>query len=350
MKYLCHMKSFHFDKFEIYTRIIWAIIGIGIWIQFSSYEMSLFESGLFAFSFILMLYPLSTYLSKPLLKKAIQREKAIPFVMQAIIISVLSAALVTSLLFIFVYFESIGWFHRSMLYQGESDSVLHDFVGAIISVLFINFGLCGLRFFEENLKLQKTLIDSQLQILQAQINPHFMFNVLNHVNVLIKKEPDLASQLLVQYTSILRYQLYNGNEEVVNIMQEISFLKNFIEIEKVRWKNNLEVTCSWSIVQKDIMIPPLLFITFVENAFKHVSRSKREKGFVNIELRQEKEKIVLQVVNSKFSDVVYEKKGASGIGLENITKRLNILFHDKYSLIINETATVYSTILTLNIQ
>lgn len=175
-----------------------------------------------------------------------------------------------------------------------------------------------------------------------------MFNVLNHVNVLIKKEPDLASSLLVQYTGILRYQLYNGKKDFISIRQEADFLRDFIEIEKVRWKNSLQVDCLWNIENDETQLAPLLLITFVENAFKHVSRSKAEKGYVKIELKQQGKTIDLYVENSKFTgEADKERKEQSGLGLENIRKRLEILYSDKYSIGINETETVYSTLLKI---
>jgi len=248
---------------------------------------------------------------------------------------------------VFDYLENMGVFPKSLIFEGES-SYLGDFVGPFFAVLMINFGFCGMRFFEENLKMQKTIIESQLQILQAQINPHFMFNVLNHVNVLIKKEPALASALLIQYTEILRYQLYTAKKDYVSIGQEVEFLKNFIEIEKVRWKNNLDVECSWKMDDEDYHIPPLLLITFIENAFKHVSRSKKQKGCVKIELKQDKEGVTLYVENSKFADGYQKDKlEDSGIGLTNIRKRLDILLPDKNSIVINDNETMYSTTLLI---
>ncbi len=336
------------SKFENFVKIAWLCLGIGIWIQFFSYQMWVWESLLFSLSFLLVLYPLTTYISKVLLAKAIRQKKMIMFTIKALVASTVSALLIVVLYYVFQYFENIGWFRRSLLFDGEA-SLLHDFTGAIISVLFINFGFCGLRFFEENLRLRKTLVDTQLEILQAQINPHFMFNVLNHVNVLIRKEPDLASNLLVQYTNILRYQLYNGKKETIDLKQEINFMKDFIEIEKVRWKNNLTVECLWKINDYTQMIPPLLFITFIENAFKHVSRSKQEKGFVKIELKQTIDSLRFHIVNSKFADNSTIKKDTSGIGLANMKARLDILFPNKYSLKIDESLTYYSTILVVNI-
>jgi LytS/YehU family sensor histidine kinase len=228
---------------------------------------------------------------------------------------------------------------------------LNDSLGALVAMVLINFGFCGLSFFEENLKLHKALIDSQLQSLKAQINPHFMFNVLNHVNVLIKKEPDLASNLLVQYTGILRYQLYSGEKDLISIRQEVAFLKDFIDIEKVRWKNSLNVQCSWEIEDEETLCPPLLFITFIENAFKHVSRSKTEKGYVTISLKQQGREVRMYVENSKFADASDRAKSDSaGLGLENIKRRLDILYPAKYELNINQSDTVYSTTLKIQLQ
>lgn len=341
------MKNNYLGKFDKFISLVWIGIWIGIWIQFSFYILIL-EAGLLSFAFILILYPLTTYLSKYLLEKAIRKKTIFVFIVQFILISVLSACIILLLYVIFNYFEAIGIFRKPLPFKEES-SVLNDFIGSFVSVSLINFGFCGLRFFEENLKLQKNLIESQLQILQTQINPHTMFNVLNHVNVLIRKEPDLASSVLVQYTDILRYQLYSVKKEFVGIKEEVEFLKNFIDIEKVRWKNNLDVKCSWDIENDSVMLPPLLLITFVENAFKHVSRSKTEKGYVNIVLEQDGRELILHVENSKFEDSLKGKKGSSGIGLENIKRRLNILYPNRYILHVNESQTNYSTALTIKL-
>lgn len=245
--------------------------------------------------------------------------------------------------------ENIGIFLPSELMKTWNGLAI-EFLNAFLVSLIINLSFCGLRFFEQNIRLQKELAESSLQILQAQINPHFMFNVLNHVNILIRKEPDLASSVLVQYTNILRYQLYNGKKETVNIKQEVEFLKDFIEIERMRWKNTLDIKCSWNIENYDVTIAPLMLITFIENAFKHVSRSKIEKGYVYIDLTQKDRKLTLTVDNSKYVDsLIYKKDEESGIGLENIKKRLSILYPNRHNLNMNEAETSYSTILTIKL-
>lgn len=336
------MKINYLEKFDKFAFLAWICIWIILTIQFAN-NASIQEAVSFSFATVLVFYPFTTFLSKRLLKSAVKKKTMLRFIFQFLLISMVMIGLVLCLYVLFAYLEDIHLFPKSQLFYDSEDNI-HNSIGALAAVVLINFGFCGIRFFEENLRLHKIIIDSQLQILQAQINPHFMFNVLNHVNVLIKKEPDLASSLLVQYTGILRYQLYNGKRDFIRIRQEVDFLKDFIEIEKIRWKNNLIVECRWEIEDDDAEFPPLLLITFIENAFKHVSRSKTEKGYVKILLKQENKMIRLYVENSKFADGFDKVKNeSSGLGLENIKRRLEILFPGKYSLTINQTETVYTT-------
>lgn len=335
----------NYDKFVI---LIWIFIFAVFFLQYIA-TMSVLEAFLLAACVILSAYPFTTYLSKRLLKKAMKQKNMPKFILQFFTVSIIYSAVIPVILALFGHLEKIGIFPPSE-FMSSWNNLGYEFLNAFLISLIINLSFCGLRFFEQNIRLQKELADSSHQILKAQINPHFMFNVLNHVNVLIRKEPDLASSLLVQYTNILRYQLYNGEKEVVSIKQEIEFLKDFIEIEKVRWKNNLEIKCSWDVEDDSTTLSPLLLITFVENAFKHVFRSKTEKGYVRIELKQRNGELTLFVENSKYADIqTTEKKEASGIGLENIKKRLEILYPNRYDLHINETVTVYSTSLSIKL-
>lgn len=136
--------------------------------------------------------------------------------------------------------------------------------------------------------------------------PHFMFNVLNHIHVLMQSDVDLASSLLIKYSDILRYQLYNTKTELISIKQEVDFLINFIDVEMIRWNDNLNVTCSWKIENNEKKIVPLLLIIFIENAFKYAPHDDFEKGFINIKFIQKGETISLEVVNSK-SVITLEK-------------------------------------------
>lgn len=342
------MKYDYIKNYDRFVLLMWIFIFAVFFLQYIA-TMSVLEAFLLTACVILSAYPFTTYLSKRLLKNAMKQKNMLKFIIQFFVVSIIYSAVILVILALFGYLENIGIFPQSE-FMSSLNNPGYEFLNAFLISLILNLSFCGLRFFEQNIRLQKELAQSSHQILKAQINPHFMFNVLNHVNVLIRKEPDLASSLLVQYTNILRYQLYNGEKEVVSIKQEIEFLKDFIEIEKVRWKNNLEVNCSWDIEDDNTTLSPLLLITFVENAFKHVSRSKTEKGFVRIDLKQRNGELSLFVENSKYTDTpTAEKKEASGIGLENIKKRLEILYPNRYDLHISETDTVYSTSLSIKL-
>ncbi len=275
------------------------------------------------------------------------------FVVQFFLFCGLYAFLIPLSLLVFYRLEHVGVFPDSGYFDPRIDAIgalAGEYVAGLLMMAMINFGFCGLRFFELNLRMREELSRSRLQMLKAQINPHFMFNVLNHVHVLIRKEPELADTLLLQYTEILRYQLYNGDKEAISIGQETRFLANFLEVEAVRWRGKLNIGFRPRIENPDMEIPPLLFITFVENAFKHVARSKTQKGYVDMELTQKGETVVFEVTNSKGSTApaTLSKKTDSGIGLENIKRRLEILFPGKFALETESNDVFYRTKLTIN--
>ena len=327
---------------------MWVFIFGVFWLQYMG-AMNVVEAFLLAACVILTAYPFTTYLSKHLLKKAMEQKNMLRFIFQFFSVSLLYSVLIPLILFLFNHLEQIGVLPVSE-FADTRNGILYDFLNAFLISLIINLSFCGLRFFEQNIKLQQELAESRFQILQAQINPHFMFNVLNHVHVLIKKEPELADSLLLQYTDILRYQLYSGKKENITIEQEVQFLKTFIDVEMIRWKNKLIISCNWDIETPNLKFPPLLLITFIENAFKHVSRSNTDKGYVNINFKQVGQTIQLDVENSNSnSNNTFPQKEDSGIGLINIKRRLEILFPNKHTLITTFNDVLYSTKLTINI-
>nr|WP_294876777.1 histidine kinase [uncultured Pedobacter sp.] len=276
-----------------------------------------------------------------------RQKKMLLFVGQFFLVSAISALCIPAILYGFLYLEESGVFPPSELLLGRSLFGIM-YINALLVALFVNFGFCGLRFYEENMKLHEALVESQLQILHQQINPHFMFNVLNHINILMLEDVNLASSLLIKYSKILRHQLNSEKNRIVSIEQEVQFLKDFIDIEKVRWGNELTINCSWKVEDNDKEFPPLLLITFIENAFKHVSRGISERAYVNIDFEQVANSICLEIENSK-SNIQQEKDSVSGLGLENIKKRLDILYADDYRLTIKDSETTYYTKLVIKI-
>lgn len=339
-------------KFKSYIKESYAVIGLWIvlfftlWLQVVPQTYSVWEATLFVVCVVSTAFPFAQYLSENLLQKAIKKKKATAFVFQFILLSFIIGFLFTILLYLFSYMEKKGIFPPSE-YFNMYIPVSMLFVPLSAGII-INICICGVRFFEENMKLKKTLLEYQLRTLKHQVTPHFMFNVLNHIHTLMQTDVELASDLLIKYSEILRYQLYNDDKQYVTLEQDVQFLKDFIEVEKIRWSDKLTITCSWIIENPQQKISALLFITFIENAFKHVSKTDFEKGYIHILFEQKGNRIVLDVENSKSTLLTPKKKNTCKLGLKNIRARLEILYFERYDLSVEETDTVYRTKLLIN--
>lgn len=338
------MKNCHTKAYISFVALIWLMLAALFLFQYMN-QVSFIEAILFCFSLFLPSCLITSYLSNSLLPEAIRNKKMRCFVVQFIVIMLVTGMIHLAIFIIFEKLEEAGVFKPSELVRTHYHVVI-EYIMALPAIFIINLGFCGIRFYYEHNKLRQIHLKTQLQVLQQQINPHFMFNVLNHIYILMQKDVDRASELLVKYSEILRYQLYNGKEELVPLSQEIQFLKDMIEVEKTRWGKELSVDCTWQIENGDRDIQPLLFFTFIENAFKHVSRSISETGFVNVIVRQKGASLFMEVVNSKPLRRI-KKNNASGLGLINARERLEILYPDRHSLFIEENEQVY--IIRLNI-
>ncbi|GAA4917006.1 hypothetical protein GCM10023313_20740 [Mucilaginibacter defluvii] len=276
-----------------------------------------------------------------------RQKKMLLFTGQFFLVSIVTALLIPAVLHAFLYLEQSGFFPPSDLVLGKNLFVIL-FINALMVSLFVNFGFCGLRFHEESMKLHEALVESQLQLLQQQISPHFMFNVLNHINILMREDVSLASALLIRYAKILRYQLDNDKNKKGNLGKDVQFLQDFVEIQKIRWGEELDICCSWKMENCDREFPPLLLITFIENAFKHVSRGVTDKAYVDINFIQTTQYVCLNVKNSK-SIIQRDKYPVSGIGLLNVKKRLDILYGANYDLTVEDSETTYYTKLHISL-
>lgn len=333
------------DKY--FTTAIWIMVFFVVLLQAIPQTESLMESILFSAFFIGFIFPPSTYLSRSLLPKAMKHKKINLFVVQFLICSLYIGIIFAANLYLFNYLEQKGVFPESY-YFDISDSPWYSILILFSSGIFVNITMCGLQFLLEYIKSQKIIHEYQLRTLQHQFTPHFMFNVLNHIHTLMENDVEIASSLLIKYSEILRYQLYNGEKKFVKLKEEIQFMKDFIAVEEFRWDDKLTVAKKWDIEDENLEIPSLLFITFVENAFKHVSRSNLEKGFIDLDFKQRDKTINFEIKNSK--SLIEKKKNQGGLGLKNIKDRLEILFSNQHILLIEETDSIFTVNLQLNLK
>lgn len=199
-------------------------------------------------------------------------------------------------------------------------------------------------------ELEKSSLQSELRELKNQINPHFLFNMLNNVNVLVKKDPEKASQVILKLSDFLRHQLYGNNQQKVLLSAEIVFLGDFMALEKIRRDEfSFDIITNNKSGNPDrlvtLMLPPNLFIPFVENAVKH-SFDPDHASQANVAFTIYRDRLVFECSNTKAGQaIVYS--GSGGLGQTNIKRRLELLYATAFVLDIKDTDTTYSITLTL---
>lgn len=209
-----------------------------------------------------------------------------------------------------------------------------------------------LRNNQQTQELERKHIESELQFLKTQVNPHFLFNTLNNLYALTLKKSESAPEIVLKLSELMRYMLYECNEKKVSLRNEVKFLQNYLELEMLRQPKGIDIQLNVKGQIKNQEIAPLIFIAFIENSFKHGINANIEEGFVHIFLDIHEEEISFSVVNSKQEALttIDRKVKSGGIGLVNVKRRLEILYPNKYKLEIKETPKTYEIKLLMNLN
>ncbi len=203
----------------------------------------------------------------------------------------------------------------------------------------------------EKKELQTQTMQSELRFLKSQINPHFLFNTLNSLYALTLKKSDKAPEIVIKLSEIMRYMLYECNERRVPLRKEVNYLKNYLDLEKLRQGDDVDI--KFNIIGQigEQLIAPLMFIPFIENSFKHGLNNEISKGYVHLNLEVQNEKIQLHIENSKApSHPVQQHKRSGGIGLVNVRRRLELIYPDQYNLKIEDNPTNYAIHLDIDLS
>jgi hypothetical protein len=220
----------------------------------------------------------------------------------------------------------------------------------VLSVLVVGFdtGLrSGLQWIEaenEKIQLEKAHVATQLVLLRNQVSPHFFMNTLNNIYSLIESDKERSKQAVMKLSKLMRFLLYENQNEKVILSKEFDFIKNYVDLMKLRFVDEVEIKLIIPDTYTDVEIPALLFISYLENAFKY-GTSYQHKSLIEAIFKIENEHLFFSCKNNK--NVFSEKNDAIGIGLQNSRQRLNLLFKDRYSLSINETDDTFSVALKI---
>ena len=183
-------------------------------------------------------------------------------------------------------------------------------------------------------ELEHNNLQTELDYLKYQINPHFFMNTLNNIHALVDIDTEKAKQTIVELSRLMRYVLYESNNRLISLSKELQFLNHYIELMRIRYTDKVRIDVSFPTDTGEVQVPPLLFVSFVENAFKH-GVSYQHASFVSVCLQVVGEEIHFVCSNSNY----YRSEDQHhGIGLDNIRKRLRLLFGERYKLSIDDTA------------
>ena len=193
-------------------------------------------------------------------------------------------------------------------------------------------------------ELEAENLQQRLDTLRYQINPHFFMNTLNNIHALVDLDPAKAKESIVELSRMMRHILYDAGTPTIPLSQEIEFLQHYVALMRLRYPEGVDISLSLPESDGGAQVPPLVYASFVENAFKH-GVSYAAPSFIRISVAVDGGKVLFKCANSRQEAAAQE--GGSGIGLENARRRLDLLYGDRYTLHIDQDAARYELLLVL---
>jgi hypothetical protein len=250
-------------------------------------------------------------------------------------------------LIIGVYILNLAYFTIVRLASESFEAYVNESKEWVFILLIIPIPLFGLLWFYEQWKwmrsLKKDKAKAELELLKTQINPHFFFNTLNNLYTLTVKQSEEAPAVVLKLSDMMRYTIYEGKKESVSLRDEVEYLNNYLDLHRIRYKKKVDIQFRHAIEESG-EVAPLLFIILLENAIKHGVESLSENAFIHIILEADANHIKFTISNN-FERL--ENPEPPGIGIENLKRRLELLYPKKHTLIIKEEGNVYTAELTL---
>ena len=197
--------------------------------------------------------------------------------------------------------------------------------------------------------LKSEKLKAEMDFLKSQINPHFLFNALNNIYTLSVIKSDNTPENLLKLSGMLRYMLYDCKEDRVPLKKELEYIDNFISLNKLKDSQGLNIELELDRSQPDLRVAPLIFIPFIENAFKHSKIEDLENGWIKLSLKIQDQTLFFNVKNS-ISKTTFTKDKVGGIGLRNVKRQLELVYPNKHDLIINKTDTAFEVSLKIDLN
>lgn len=271
---------------------------------------------------------------------------------------------ITTALFVLPGYYAVDWYSDKTFYELFAKqpseymyfmqiNILPSTVAVMTLAMSIKLTKNWIRTKQKQQELEKEKLETELKFLRSQFNPHFLFNTINSIFVLINKNPRMASESLAKFSDLLRYQLYECNESQIPLEQEMSYVENFIELEHLRQDRDLELNINViSPPPRDLTIAPFVLMPFIENAFKHVSHHKHQYNWININMNVKENRLHLEIANSAAAQGESKKEAihCGGIGLSNVKRRLDLIYPARHKLVIDDGESQFSVKLMIELE
>ncbi len=219
-----------------------------------------------------------------------------------------------------------------------------EFIAFYFILVFITISYWLFKQIRSIIRLKNEKAKTELMHLKSQVNPHFFFNMLNNLYGLVGKDAKKAQELILKLSDMMRYSIYEGDKETVLLSEEVSYLQNYIELHKMRYHKTIDVQFNIEVKDNDYEIMPLLFIILLENAFKHGIENLIENAYVRINLAAHNNEVDFEIENNFDAT---EDKHTGGIGLQNLKRRLELVYPKNHMLKISKTDSIYKAKLNI---
>jgi len=231
----------------------------------------------------------------------------------------------------------------------------HDLLASLMLLFILGMNIGVKLYFKQRqderrfIEMEKENLHQQLEYLRYQINPHFLMNTLNNIHALVDIDGERAKETILELSKLMRYALYEGNQQMVPLTHDIAFLKSYIHLMKMRYTEKVSICFDADEHLPDCTIPPMIFITFVENAFKH-GVSYQQESFVDMAISAADGQLIFECKNSKVPKKNDDHPREGGVGLQNVKRRLQLIYGNQFSLKFKDEPDVYNILLKIPLQ
>jgi two-component system, LytTR family, sensor kinase len=335
-------------KAVLYHSLFWAGIYL-LWVViFRSYSIAITKTMTVEFCYLIFITADYYAINHFIIPRFLAKRQYASFILLTLFVIVLSSWLRALL----ALEMNLHFFHGSVPIDFRT-LYFNSLLNITLWVLLITIGrmLKERRQTEQQLEyLEKERVKNELDYLKAQINPHALFNSLNTIYGNIDKSNQVARNILLQFSEILRYQLYDCGAEKVSLEKEIEYLKNYVAFQQLRKDDKLKVNSQIEITETGLTIAPLLLVVLIENAFKYVSNFTDRENKICIKIGTKGKALQCSFINTKELMQANDNKNSTGIGISNLKRRLELLYHDKYKLTSNSENDWYETELKIDLS